>query len=435
MTAVLHIDTPAEARQRRMALFALFVVSAFNYFDRTILSVLQIPIKTELGLSDGQLGALTGFTFALFYATLSLPIARLADRYNRRIIVAISLAIWSAMTALCGFATGFASLAFFRIGVAIGEAGSVPASVSLIADYYPPHRRAMAVSVWGLALPAGLLIGYGSIGALANAVGWRLAFAIVGGIGVLIAPLVLAMVGNPIRGRLDGAGAKAAAVPPLPLGQALALLWRTPAYRWVAIAGMFHGFSQYAMMTWNAPFFVRTHHLSLRDVSFLMALLSGVAGAIGMYGSGWLTDRLAIHDRRWRVWIMGASVAATVPCALVQYLASSTNVSIVAAGFSSMLMIAYYGPIVAATQSAVPPTMRAFGNAMLLLTFNLFGLGLGPLAAGALSDWLNPTFGDDALRYALVLVLAPSVLAAGLFFYAGRYWQNETVADKEPLHA
>ena len=386
MTAVLHIDTPAEARQRRMALFALFVVSAFNYFDRTILSVLQIPIKTELGLSDGQLGALTGFTFALFYATLSLPIARLADRYNRRIIVAISLAIWSAMTALCGFATGFASLAFFRIGVAIGEAGSVPASVSLIADYYPPHRRAMAVSVWGLALPAGLLIGYGSIGALANAVGWRLAFAIVGGIGVLIAPLVLAMVGNPIRGRLDGAGAKAAAVPPLPLGQALALLWRTPAYRWVAIAGMFHGFSQYAMMTWNAPFFVRTHHLSLRDVSFLMALLSGVAGAIGMYGSGWLTDRLAIHDRRWRVWIMGASVAATVPCALVQYLASSTNVSIVAAGFSSMLMIAYYGPIVAATQSAVPPTMRAFGNAMLLLTFNLFGLGLGPLAAGALSD-------------------------------------------------
>jgi len=435
MTASLHRDTPAEARQRRMALGALFVVSAFNYFDRTILSVLQIPIKAELGLSDAQLGALTGFAFALFYATLSLPIARLADRYNRRIIVALSLAIWSGMTALCGFATGFASLALLRIGVAIGEAGSVPASVSLIADYYPPHRRAMAVSVWGLALPAGLLIGYGSIGALANAVGWRLAFAIVGGIGVLLAPLVLALVGNPVRGRLDGPAVNAAATAPLPLGQALALLWRTPAYRWVAIAGMFHGFSQYAMMTWNAPFFVRTHHLSLRDVSFLMAILSGVAGAIGMYGSGWLTDRLAIRERRWRVWIMGASVAATVPCALIQYLTSSTTIAIVAAGFASMLMIAYYGPIVAATQSAVPPTMRALGNAVLLLTFNLFGLGLGPLTAGKLSDWLNPAFGDDALRYALVLTLVPSVLAAGLFFYAGRYWRNEPLADKERLDA
>jgi predicted MFS family arabinose efflux permease len=435
VTTPLHRDTPAEARQRRMALSALFVVSAFNYFDRTILSVLQIPIKAELGLSDAELGMLTGFAFALFYATLSLPIARLADRYNRRIIVALSLAIWSGMTALCGLATGFVSLALLRIGVAIGEAGSVPASVSLIADYYPPQRRAMAVSLWGLALPAGLLIGYGSIGALANAVGWRVAFGIVGGIGVLLAPLVLAMVGNPVRGRLDGNAGNAAAAAPLPLGQALALLWRTPAYRWITIAGMFHGFSQYAMMTWNAPFFVRTHHLSLRDVSFLMAILSGVAGAIGMYGSGWLTDRLALRERRWRVWIMGASVAATVPCALVQYLTSSTSVAIVAAGFASMLMIAYYGPIVAATQSAVPAGMRALGNAVLLLTFNLFGLGLGPLTAGKLSDWLHPTFGDGSLRYALVLTLVPSVLAACLFFYAGRFWRNEPAIDKELRHA
>lgn len=426
MTAAASSATAVDVRQRRLALSALFIVSAFNYFDRTILSVLQIPIKAELGLSDAQLGALTGFAFALFYATLSLPIARLADRYSRRVIIAISLGIWSAMTAMCGLAGGFASLAFFRIGVAIGEAGSVPASVSLIADYYPPERRAMALSVWGLALPVGLLIGYASIGPLASAVGWRVAFAVVGGIGVVFAPIVFAMLGNPMRGRLDPVKTHAATDVPLPLRQALRLLWNTPSYRWVVIAGMLHGFSQYAMMTWNAPFFVRTHGLTLGQVSLLMALLSGIAGAIGMYGSGWLTDRLALRDRRWRVWIMGVTVAATVPCALIQYLAPTTTGAIIAAAFASMLMIAYYAPIVAATQTAVPANMRAFGNAVLLLSFNLFGLGLGPWAAGFISDLLVPQFGDQALRYALAIVLLPSALAAAIFLYAGRFWINET---------
>ncbi len=427
----------ADATQRRMALFGLFLVSAFNYFDRTILSVLQIPIKAELGLSDSQLGALTGFAFALFYATLSLPIARLADRYSRRLIIVISLTLWSAMTALCGLAAGFVSLAIFRIGVAIGEAGSVPASVSLIADYYPPERRAMALSIWGLALPIGLLVGYAGIGALADALGWRNAFFLVGGAGVVLAPLIYLMIGDPERGRLDPASVRASEVPVPPLREALARLWHTPSYRWVVIAGMLHGFTQYAMMSWNAPFFVRSHGLSLRDVSFLMAILSGVAGAIGMYGSGWLTDRLAVRDRRWRVWIMGVTVALTVPCAVVQYLAGSTTVSIVAAAFAAMLMIAYYGPIVAATQSAVPANMRAFANAVLLLSFNLFGLGLGPLTAGVISDWLTPTFGDQALRYAVTIVLLPSALAAILFFYAGRFWRSEpaTNAGGDKAHA
>lgn len=426
------LSEAVQARRRRAALFALFLVSAFNYFDRTILSVLQIPIKAELRLSDGQLGALTGFAFALFYATLSLPIARLADRYSRRTIIAISLAIWSGMTALCGLATGFATLALFRIGVAIGEAGSVPASVSLIADYYPPQRRAMALSIWGLALPIGLLVGYASIGALATAIGWRAAFAVVGGVGLLLAPLIYSIIGEPVRGGLDGMAVVPDATDrPLPLGQALRLLWNTPAYRWVVIAGMLHGFSQYAMMTWNAPFFVRSHGLSLSQVSLLMALLSGVAGAVGMYGSGWLTDRLAARDRRWRVWIMAWTVAATVPFALVQYLATSTTLSIVAAGFSSMLMIAYYGPIIAATQSSVPPTMRAFGNAVLLLSFNLFGLGLGPLAAGALSDALTARAGPDALRCAVAIVSLGSVVAALLFFYAARFWRDEPIEGEK----
>lgn len=426
-----------EGESYRLALFALFVVSAFNYVDRTILSILQIPIKQELGLSDGQLGALTGLAFALFYATLSLPIARLADRFSRRWIIVASLAVWSAMTATCGLAVGFASLAFFRIGVAIGEAGSVPASVSLIADYYPAERRASALAVWGLALPVGLLVGYASTGWLASAVGWREAFFIVGGIGVILAPVLFAMIKEPPRGQSDAADI--ALAPPPPLGEALRLFWRNRAYRFIVMAGMLHGFSQYAMMTWNAPFFTRAHGLSLTEVSGLMALLGGVAGGLGMYLSGVLADRLGRRDSRWRVWIIAVSVATMLPFTLVQYLVPSTSLSIASALAAAVMMTAYYGPLVAATQSVTPPNMRALGQAVLLLAFNLFGLGLGPWLTGMLSDSIALLTGADGLHYALVAALLPSLVAVWLFFHAAQYYadtvETNAVEDAEGRNA
>lgn len=418
---------PQTPGNRRMMLVALIIISAFNYVDRTILSILQIPIKAELGLSDGQLGALTGLAFALFYATLSLPIARLADRYSRRWIIVISLVVWSAMTAMCGFASGFASLLFFRVGVAIGEAGSVPASVSLIADSYAPERRATALSTWGLALPIGLMIGYVCTGWLAEHLGWRLAFAVVGGVGVLLGPIVFAMIKEPPRGRFETGSPQGVVEPPPPLGAALRILWDNRVFRYTVAAGMLHGFSQYSMMTWNAPFFTRSHGMTLGEVSLLMALLSGAAGAVGIYGGGWLSDRLVARDPRGRLWLKAGSVAAVVPFALVQYLAPSMTVSIVAAAVTSALMIAYYGPILATTQSVVAPTMRAFSNAVLLLSFNLFGLGLGPWVTGLLSDALTGTFGDQALRYALAIVLIPSALATLTFLYAARFQSTDSV--------
>lgn len=411
------------AGTRRLALFALFLVSAFNYIDRTIVSLLQIPIKADLGLTDGQLGALTGLAFALFYATLSLPVARLADRLNRRWIIVISLGIWSAMTALCGLATSFAMLVLLRIGVAIGEAGSVPASVSLIADYYPPHRRATAMSTWGLALPAGLMAGYAGAGWLGEVLGWRLAFAVIGGAGLILAPVVLSILAEPKRGQAD----MATLTPPppaLPVGASLSVLWRAKGFRYVVIAGMLHGFSQYSMMTWNAPFFARTHGLSLGTVALLMALLSGGAGAVGMFASGWITDRLTKRDARWRVWIMALVVGVTVLVALLQYLTRSTPIAIGAATIAAATMIAYYGPILAATQSATPPNMRAFGNAVLLLCFNLFGLGLGPWLTGLLSDALTPAAGPDALRFALAIMLIPSAISTLIFLYAARFFRD-----------
>ncbi|TAK99445.1 MAG: MFS transporter [Rhodospirillaceae bacterium] len=416
---------------RKRALFALFLVSAFNYIDRSILSILQIPIKADLGLSDTQMGALTGLSFALFYATLSLPVARLADRTSRRILVVASLAIWSAMTGVSGLAIGFGTLVFFRIGVAIGEAGSVPASVSLLADYYPPTHRATAMAAWGLALPVGLMLGYGATGWLASTIGWRLSFAVIGAAGLLLAPLALALIKEPSRGRFEAAGTRVGTVP---LRAALVFLWREKAFRYVVLATMLHGFSQYAMMTWNAPFFTRSHDLSLQQVSLLMAALSGGGGAAGMFLGGFLADRLAIRDQRWRIWAMALTVGATVPVALVQYLVASTGLSIAMAAIAALLMIAYYGPVLAVTQSLVPAQMRAFSNAVLLLIFNLFGLGLGPWCTGMLCDLLVHQFGvgDNGLRYALSLSLMSSVAGAILFVHAARLYRVAMAREKPP---
>ena len=417
------LTVASEARTRRFALLSLFLIAMFNYIDRTILSILQIPIKAELGLSDGQIGALTGLSFALFYTTLALPIARLADRVSRRWIVVASLALWSLMTALSGMAIGFASLVFFRIGVAIGEAGSGPASVSLLADYFPPKQRATAMSTYGLGLPLGLMLGYSATGWLAETVGWRHAFAIIGGFGVALAPLALMMLKDAPRGRYD---------PPPQVGEvrlgilpSMRLLWRIKAFRFAVLATMLHGFSQYSMMTWNAPFFVRLHGFTLSEVSLLMALLAGAGGAIGMYLGGFLADRLAVRDVRWRLWVMAIAVGGTVPFALIQYLAPSTGLSVAAAAIAALLMVAYFGPILAVTQSVVPPDMRAFSNSVLSLCFNLFGLGLGPWFTGLCSDLLarDPSVGADALRYALSLSLVPGCVGAVMFIYASRYFK------------
>ena len=375
-----------DIKQRRYILFLLFLVSMFNYIDRTIISVLQVPIKSDLGLSDGQLGALTGLAFALFYATLSLPIARWADRTVRTRIVAGSLAIWSAMTALTGLATGFASLVFFRIGVAVGEAGSIPATHSIIADIYPPKIRATAIGIWGLSLPLGMMLGYASAGALAEAVGWRAAFAIVGMIGILLAPLVLFTMREPTRGRFDPPPVANAAIPST--SQALRHLWELKTFRYLIAGAALHAYAYYSVINWNAPFYVRVHGMSLGQVSFYLALLNGIGGGLGLYLGGRLSDYFGSRDPRWRIRVVAIAGIIFVPLGLAQYLVESVYLSIALGAVASTLMPFYYGPVVAVPQLLVPPSMRAFSSAVILLTVDLFGLGLGPYVTGLISDLL-----------------------------------------------
>lgn len=434
MTAIA--GESADAVRRRYVLLLLFMVSMFNYIDRTIISILQIPIKQDLGLTDAQLGALTGLSFALFYSTLSLPIARWADRTIRTRIIAGALAVWSAMTALTGFATGYVSLVGFRIGVAIGEAGSIPASQSIIADLYPPRSRATVMALWGLSLPAGMTFGYLCAGALAEAIGWRMTFAVIGIVGLLLAPLVFLTMPEPRRGRFDPAAAAAALQPPMSV--VWKTLWHLRSYRLLLLAGALHGYAQYAILSWMAPFYTRVFEMSLSQVSVWLAVISGLGSAAGMYLGGRLSDYYGARDPRGRLRAVAITLLIGVPCALTQFLADSLTVSLIFGVIAAMLITSYYGPIVAVPQLLVPPSMRAFTNAVVLLVFNLIGLGLGPFVTGVISDVLATRYGllTESLRYAVSTAVLFSIAAAWLFWKAGNYLPAELLSrDDQPLPA
>ena len=409
----------------------LIVVSMFNYIDRTIISILQEPIKLELGLSDAQLGALTGLAFALFYATLSLPIARIADSFNRKYLIAASLFVWSAMTALCGFAESFLVLLFLRIGVAIGEAGSVPASHSVIADLFPVERRATALSMWGLALPFGILAGYAGSGWLTEWLGWRESFFVFGLAGIALVPIFLLVTKEPKRGQLDAQVEDQAAIPIL---RAVKILWDNRIARLIIIGASLHAFTQYSIMTWSAPFYIRVWDASVGEVATALALINGIGGGLGIYFGGWLSDRLAIRYPAARLWVSACAFCLFVLTCMAQLLVPSVIASYALGFFATGFMFCYYGPVVGTLQSLVHPRMRATASAVLLLVFNIVGLGLGPFLTGVWSDWLyDAGLADTSLRYALLLSLVGSVIAAWCWWRASRHLISQP--EPSPLKA
>lgn len=418
--------TVSEDLQRRYTLLLLFLVSMFNYVDRTIISILQVPIKRDLGLSDAQLGALTGLSFAIVYSTLSLPVAYWADRSNRVRIIAASLALWSVMTALTGLAAGFAALVLLRIGVAVGEAGSVPSTHSIVADLYAPARRATVLALWGLSLPAGMAFGYVVAGQLEAAVGWRATFAIVGIAGVALAPLVFLSMREPVRGRFDP---PAQQVPPAhSMAEVVRHLWGLRTFRYIILAGACQAYAQYSVMNWNAPFYGRVHGMPLAQISLYLALLNGLCSAVGMYAGGLLSDHMGQRDPGGRLRVVAVALIAMTPFALAQYLTSSAALSLAFGAVASTLMMFYFGPIVAVPQLLVPSSMRAFTSAVVILTFNLLGLGLGPFVTGLLSDLLATRYGmqTESIRYAICSATLFSLVAGGLFWRAASHLQRET---------
>ena len=420
------MNEPDQLRRRQRyagyVLILLFLVSVFSYVDRTIITVLQVHLKRDLALSDTQLGVLTGASFALLYTVGAVPLARLADRTVRRNLLTGSLFVWSVMTALSGFAQNFISLIILRMGVAIGEAGCAPTTHSLIADYFTPRRRATAEAIWALSIPIGTMLGLAAGGWLAETVGWRHTFMILGVAGVIASPLVLLTLREPPRGQHDGPDSQLD-IPDL--RTSAAILWNTRTYRYMVLAIGFHTIVYFAFMSWSAPFYVRLHGMSLADVAFHLAVLSGVGGVIGTLAGGFLADQLGRRDPRWYMWTPMIASLLAPPFAIAQFMAGDTNLSWLLAIVPSIVINAYVAPINATTQSLMRPSMRALASSVTVLAAGLFGMAIGPVLVGALSDMFAARMGNEGLRYAVVLPMAIDLIAAFFFFASARHAPRE----------
>lgn len=398
----------------------LCVVYSFNYLDRQFLSVLAEPVKRSLHLTDTQLGLLTGLMFALFYTAFGIPVAALADRTHRTRIIAAACALWSLFTAACGFAGSFAGLALARIGVGVGEAGGSPPAYSIIADYFAPASRGRALAVYSLGVPLGSMLGAASGGWIAASFGWRAAFISLGVAGLLLAPLVLAVVREPVRGRLDGPA------PPVArpsLFAAIAAFLGRPKLLFTALAAGLTAFVGYAAQTWAPAFLMREKGMTLQQVALWYSLTIGISGVVGTWLSGVLVDWLGARRPSAYALVPGAAILLCLPFFLGFVFVPGWPGALAFVIATSILGIVYLPAALTVIQNSVPAAQRATSGALLLFVLNLIGLGGGPLFVGVLSDHFRPHFGVHALQLAL-LALGPVFLLAFLCQMAAAWFME-----------
>ncbi len=396
-------------------LFVMTLVYVVNYLDRQILGILNPQIKAEFHVSDWQIGLLGGPVFALMYATLGIPIAVLADRMNRRNLIAASLAIFSLMTVFSAYAAKFWQLMLARFGTGIGEAGTGPSINSVIADLYPPKKRASALAFYSAGLNVGLLIAFFGGGWIAQHYGWRTAFLAAGAPGLLLVFVLLATVKEPPRGHIE----KLADTRETPtLWEVVKHLWQQRSFRWMSFGTAMSSFGGYAGITFIPSFLVRTHHMSLPAIGFALAMLAGVVGAAGTYLAGVFADFFGKKDIRWNMYVPIAATFIAVPCTPVFYLSSNLTIALIAAIGPFLVGAAYVGPAYAMAQALVPLRMRARSAAILLFILNIIGLGTAAPIVGAISDLLEPTFGADSLRYALMTGIVTGLIGAVCYWRA-----------------
>lgn len=392
------------------ALALLVLVNVFSQVDRQLMNILLEPVKAEFGLSDTQMGLLAGFAFALFYTVAGIPISRVADRWSRRNLIAICLALWSFFTALCGIARSYPALAIARFGVGIGEAGCAPAAQSMIADFFPPAMRGRALSTYQLGVPLGFLVGPTIGGFIAEAYGWRVAFYAIGLPGIGLALFVWRRLREPLRGRFDTAPRVDEAPP---IGDVARYLWRRRSMRHTVVAASLQTATVGAWAIFTPAFLMRFHDLSVGEVGWRYALVAGAGGSLGTLAGGWLGDRLGAKDARWYIWAPMIGALLAVPASLVAFLTADLNLAIAALAVVQIGGMAYAGVVHAITQSLATPRIRALTAAIALFAMNLIGFGGGPYLAGILSDSIG---GDNSLGSALVVMNI--VLIWGCIHYA-----------------
>lgn len=400
--------------QRRYTLLMLLLIFTFSNIDRHILAVLLEPIKHELDLSDTQLGFLSGLAFAVFYSTLGIPMAMWADRHGRKNIILMAIAVWSAMTVLCGFAANFMQLALTRMGVSIGEAGSSPPSNSMIADLYPPHRRATAMAIYSLGINIGIFGGFIIGGWINQLYGWRAAFFVVGAPGLMIAAIGWLTLREPPRGHADGLVGATVIAPRL--GAVFRHVWHTKSIRHIIAGASLSSFVGYGGVAWTASYLIRNHGMTTGEAGSIIGIYVGLAGGLGVYTGGVLADRLGRHDHRWGLWLIAGAGLLSAPFYVGFLLTDSKELALFLWAIPVFVSVFYVGSTGAWVQGLTPLGMRSVVPAVNLLIINVIGLGLGPMTVGVLSDLFEPSLGIDSLRYAL-LVVSTAWLWGGLHFY------------------
>lgn len=408
-------------RSGSLVLTLLLLAYILNFLDRQILGILAQPIKAELRLSDAQFGALGGTAFALLYSVLGIPLAMLADRTSRSAVVAGSLAVWSAFTALCGTAAGFWQLFLYRVGVGVGEAGGVAPSYALIAEYFPPDRRARALAIFSLGIPVGL--GGGAfIGAhLAAWFGWRTAFIIMGVFGVALAPMLRLVVRDLPR---------ASAAKQAPLTDVFPIIAKKPAFWLLAFGASASSLCGYGLALWTPSIMMRSFDLSLIQAGNFLASLIVIGGCAGVFAGGWFADRLGSSDRGWYAKLPAIAWLITAPTFVAGFFAPNLWLAWILLLIPNALNILWLGPIVTAVQHLVPAHMRATASASFLLINNLVGLGIGPWLIGRASDSLKAIYGADALRTAAAGCTAFYLVAALLTLIAVKHLRAGWVEDR-----
>ncbi len=410
-------NSVASLGQRWYVLIIMMLAYTINIADRYVMSTVLEPIRLELKLTDGGVAFLTGVSLALFYVTMGIPLSWIADRYNRKNLLAISMTVWSAMTAFCGLSQGYWQLLLARIGVGIGEAGGTPSCNSIVADYFPADRRAMAMTIFALGAPIGAWLGADMAGAVAAEYGWRSAFYVLGIPGLLLALVVYFTVKEPKRGQLDAVSVEAAPT----IGETMRFLWSQKAAVHVMMGGGVSALWGWGLMWFTPTFIQRMYGLDVGEAGAVVGPIHLVMGILASLLTAWLLAKPSYTDPRKICRLLAVVTAlATVPSIIAYYTNSLPTATLMWWIFIPAIYF-YIGPTFALGQNLAPPRMRAMFIAVSLLLANGFNLIIAPQGVGFLSDYFAGPGGADAvsLRMAL-LVLAPTG-----FWAAWHYWRAE----------
>ncbi len=412
------------SQRRRLGFLAvLSLVATSNFVDRNVLAILLEPIKHEFGASDAALGLLSGICFALFYATLGLPIARWADRGDRVRIINLALIVWSVMTLLSGFAQNFWQLALARIGVGAGEAGAVPPAQSLIADYFRPEERARALAVFTLASTAGYLFGFSGGGWVAQHYGWRATLIVVGLPGLLLALLVHLVLREPRR--MIAATASAPRVQES-IGDTIGALLRKPAFLYVLASMTLYYFLAYGALIFTTPFIVRVHGLDLAQAGAIFGAVAASAAVVGSLVGGALADRVIKRDLKALCRLCAIGLILSLPLQAAAFLTASVPLMFVCIFVSVALLSGVIPSQYAVLHMVCGSRRRATAIALALLVINLIGMGAGPIITGAISDHFGATLGSgEGLRRAILIMIFVFVPSGLLMLPAQRHLAHD----------